>query len=193
MIIDNRYEVYKSFEGGMGKVYLCLDKENNSFPVILKTIKTEFISSPKARTNFLEEANIWVQLGVHPNIVTAYGVEYLPVAHEVYIIAEYVKSLPGLPDASLRSLMLDGQVNQAAAIKYGLHIIFGMKYATSVIPDLIHCDLKPENLLIGFDKVVKICDFGISKSILAEFPSLKNIKNKYYVSDVGKGKFTQRL
>lgn len=177
MIIDNRYEVYKTFEGGMGKVYLCLDKDNKNSPLILKTIKEEYLSTPNARKNFLEEANIWVQLGVHPNIVEAYSVQYLPETHDVYILAEYVKALPGLPDASLRSLMLDGQVNQKAAINYGLHVIYGMLYSLSVIPDLVHCDLKPENLLIGFDKILKICDFGISKSTIAEFPSLHSIQN----------------
>jgi len=176
MNIDNRYEVLKSFEGGMGKVFLCLDKDNKNTPIILKTIKKEYLSTPNARKNFLEEANIWVQLGVHPNIVTAFGVQYLPETHDVYILAEYVKSLPGLPDASLRSIMLDGQVNQKAAINYGLHVIYGMIYALSVIPDLVHCDLKPENFLVGFDKILKICDFGISKSIFAEYPSFNSLQ-----------------
>lgn len=56
--IDGKYKVIKTLTGGMGIVYLCLDIEQNDFPVALKTIKPDYLPNPDARNKFLREANI---------------------------------------------------------------------------------------------------------------------------------------
>ncbi|OGO13641.1 MAG: hypothetical protein A2Y53_07545 [Chloroflexi bacterium RBG_16_47_49] len=168
--IDNKYQVLKVLTGGMGIVYLCLDKEQDDFPVALKTIKPEFLANPDARNKFLREANIWIQLGLHPNIVHAYKVEYFPEKHETYIVTEFIQTPQGLTDASLRSWIITGRNNLERVLNFSIQIIHGMKYATAQIPDLVHRDLKPENILIGPDEIAKVTDFGIASSLYGSVP-----------------------
>jgi tetratricopeptide (TPR) repeat protein len=182
-IIDGRYKVIKTLAGGMGIVYLCLDLNQSDFPVALKTIKPDFLPNSDARSKFLREANIWIQLGFHPNIVHAYKVEYFPETHETFIVTEFIQTPQGLHDASLRSWILDGRIDLERVMNFGIQIIHGMKYATTQIPDLVHRDLKPENILIGPDETAKVSDFGISSSIMSDVPiesgiPKDNIKDK---------------
>jgi len=174
-IIDGRFKVIKTLVGGMGVIHLCLDSEQNDYPVALKMIKPDFLPNPDARRKFLREANIWIQVGLHPNILRALKVEYLPETHETYIVTELIQTPRGLPDASLNSWILAGNINLSRGINFGLHIIRGMKYATSQIPDLVHRDLKPGNILIGPDEIAKVNDFGISSSVQGGAPADINL------------------
>ncbi len=74
-IIANRYEVVKTRAGGMGVVYLCLDRQEDR-PVALKTFRPEYLSDRNARDRFLREGTIWTELGRHPYVVRAYRIEY---------------------------------------------------------------------------------------------------------------------
>lgn len=183
--IDGKYKVIKTLTGGMGIVYLCLDIEQNDFPVALKTIKPDYLPNPDARNKFLREANIWIQIGFHPNIVHAYKVEYIPETHETFIVTEFIQTPQGLPDASLRSWIQDGRIDIEKVFIFGIQIIHGMRHAANQVPDLVHRDLKPENILIGPDEVAKVSDFGISSSIISGVP-IENvipediIQNKSY-------------
>lgn len=168
--INGKYKVIKALTGGMGIVYLCLDKEQDDFPVALKTIKPDYLPNPDARSKFLREANIWIQIGFHPNIVHALKIEYFPETHETFIATEFIQTPQGLPDASLRSWILDGRIDLERIFNFGIQIIHGMKYATTQIPDLVHRDLKPENILIGPDEIAKVSDFGIASSIISDAP-----------------------
>ncbi len=88
-------------EGGMGAVYFCLDHNNGSRPVALKTFKPEFLPDRSARDRFLREGTTWVGLGSHPNIVRCHTVEYIdPVA---FLVLELIAKEPDRQDASLRS------------------------------------------------------------------------------------------
>jgi serine/threonine protein kinase len=172
LIIDRRYKVFKSLAGGMGQVYFCFDVINDNFPVAIKTIRLDLLPTSFARSKFLREANIWIHLGNHPNVVKAYGVQYIPEKHETYIVTELVQPPQGLTDPSLRSWLQNGDINFDRAMKFGLHMIRGMRYATTKIPDLVHRDLKPENILIGMDEIAKIHDFGIASSLTSEIPGV---------------------
>ena len=61
--INNRYEVVRVLEGGMGLVYLCIDHEQEARPVALKTFKPKFLPDRHTRDRFLREGTIgshWV-------------------------------------------------------------------------------------------------------------------------------------
>jgi len=161
-IIANRYKVIKTLSGGMGIVYLCVDTKQESFPVALKTFKSEYLPDQNARERFMREAAIWVEIGWHPNIVQAYRVEYVTLTHAVYIVLEMVPLLPGKMDPSLRSLLTAGKaISLEKTLEIGLEISRGMKFATTKIPGLVHRDLKPENILISPDGSAHITDFGL--------------------------------
>ncbi len=160
--IANRYKVKKTIFGGMGVVYLCGDTEQDDFPVALKTFKPQYLSDKKIRDQFLHEAAIWVEIGWHPNIVQAYRSEYISSSHEIYLVLEMLPSLSGKKDPSLRSRITRGVgVSLEKTLKLLLDVTRGMKYATTKIPGLIHCDLKPENIYIGPDDRARISDFGL--------------------------------
>ncbi len=160
--IADRYKVIKTLSGGMGLIYLCLDTQQNDFPVALKTFKPEYLPDQNTRERFLREASVWVEIGWHPNIVQAYRTEYVTSTHEIYILLEMLPPLPGKNDPSLRTLMIPGVgIKVEKTLKIALDTTRGMKYATTKVPGLIHRDLKPENILIGPDGSARITDFGI--------------------------------
>lgn len=162
-IIHHRYQIVKSLSGGMGIVHLCLDIDNDNFPVALKTFKPEFLSDLILRDRFLREATIWVDLGFHSNIVQAYKVIRLPENQSVHIIMQLIPTPKGYPDPSLRSrLSIGPPFTPEKGLVLILGIIQGMKYASSKIPTLVHRDLKPENILLGANGEPKITDFGLA-------------------------------
>lgn len=88
--IAGHYEVVSHpLMGGMGIVYLCLDRQKQR-PVALKTFKPEYLPDRAARDRFLREGTVWVGLGAHPHIVRCYGVEYIGDGSEVYLVLELV-------------------------------------------------------------------------------------------------------
>ncbi len=88
--IAGRYEVAgRPMMGGMGIVYLCLDHQENR-PVALKTFKPECLPNRAARDRFLREGSAWVDLGRHPHIVRACGVERVGDGRKVCLVLELV-------------------------------------------------------------------------------------------------------
>jgi serine/threonine protein kinase len=161
-IIANRYKVNKTIFGGLGVIYLCDDTEQDDFSVALKTFKSQYLSDKNIRAQFLHEAAVWVEIGWHPNIVQAYRTEYDSISHEIYLVLEMLPSLSGKKDPSLRSWLTRGVgVTIEQTLKLLLEVTRGMKYATTKIPELIHCDLKPENIYVGPDSSAHISDFGL--------------------------------
>ncbi len=161
-IIANRYKVNKTIFGGMGVVFLCDDTEQGDFPVALKTIKTQYSSDKNIRAQFLHEAEIWVEIGWHPNIVHAYRCEYISKSHEIYLVLEKFPTLFRKNDPSLRSWITRGVgVSIGNTLNLLLDVTRGMKYVTTKIPGLVHCDLKPDNINVGPDGHARIGDFGL--------------------------------
>jgi serine/threonine protein kinase len=164
-IIANRYKVKQEIFGGMGVIYLCVDAEQNNHPVVLKTCKPQYLSDVNVRAQFFREAVLWVEIGWHPNIVQAYRAEYDSTSHELYLALEMVPSLSGDRNPTLRSWMHHGvEINLEKTLKLMLEVTRGMKHATSRVPGLIHCDLKPENIFIAPDSRGCVSDFGLVTS-----------------------------
>jgi serine/threonine protein kinase len=161
-LIANRYKVKKTIFGGMGVIYQCDDSEQDNLPVALKTFKPQYLSDHKFRAQFLQEASIWVEIGWHPNIVQAYRTEYIYPSHEIYLVLEWLPTVLGDDDPSLRSKIRQGEVrNVEKMLNLLLDVTRGMKYATLKVPGIIHRDIKPENIQIGVDGHARISDFGL--------------------------------
>lgn len=169
--IRGEYEVRESYEGGMGVVVAVYNLRHQRM-YALKTLREELLLSRRAREGFENECRFWVSLD-NPYIVPAY---FTPVMSGRFFVAmEYIE-----PDADGRVTLLDHIQGEASIplgtiLMWALQICHAMEYARG--KGLVcHRDLKPQNILIGRDRVAKITDFGTVKTKDISSPGLTNLQ-----------------
>ncbi|MCX7804508.1 MAG: tetratricopeptide repeat protein [Planctomycetota bacterium] len=138
--------------GGMGVVYKCLDLARYE-PVAVKSPAAAIAHSDNLKRRFMREAETWVGLGWHPNIVRAYRVmefEWLP-----RIVLEYVDG--GSLDEMLEQR--PGGLDIVQGLDIAIQICWGMAFAHD--RGIVHRDLKPHNVLIAGDGTAKVTDLGL--------------------------------
>jgi serine/threonine-protein kinase len=153
--LAGRYQLLSRLgTGGMAHVFQARDL-NLQRMVAVKLLREDLISDPTFHARFLQEARAAANLS-HPNIVTIhdFGID----AHEYFFVMELVGGTD-LKTLLRRRLRLDvvetlGIMTQACA---------GVGYAHRA--GLIHCDLKPQNILVAADGRTKIADFGIARAL----------------------------
>ncbi|MEO8499804.1 MAG: tetratricopeptide repeat protein, partial [Vicinamibacteria bacterium] len=144
-------------EGGFGIVYLARSLASNEI-VAVKALRVELLRDAKARAMFEKEARIWMDLGVHPNLVRARWIT--EIGGRLYIAMDYVRAGAGRPN-SLEGHLAKGPIAPDKALQWAIEFCRGMEYAMSK-GIRCHRDIKPANILIGSDEVLKISDFGIA-------------------------------
>lgn len=151
-LLAERYRIMKSLgEGGMADVYLAKDEILHR-DVAIKILRGDLSSDPITLLRFQREASA-VSMLHHPNVVEIYDVGEWE--HRHYIVMEYI------PGKTLKQLIaLRGALDKEEAVSI-------MKQLTSAIVhahehNLIHRDIKPQNVLVKDDGTVKITDFGIA-------------------------------
>ena len=137
--------------GGMGAVYLVRDNATGR-PFAVKTTR---VADDAHRRGFLKELQIWIDLPEHPNLVTCRF--FRTIEDQVLIFADYANG-GSLADAISRRTMthLEQMLDVAIQFAWGLHAAHEV--------GVIHRDVKPANVLLHEDGVVKITDFGISSA-----------------------------
>jgi len=143
--------------GGMGSVFLAWHTIMNR-AVALKIIAKELGSDPAALERFFTEARAVAALD-HPNIVHAYD-----VANEgdrYYLVMEYVEGRD-----LQRIVEQNGPLDFALAADYIRQAAEGLAHAHD--RNVIHCDIKPANLLVNQQGVVKILDMGMARAVGVE-------------------------
>ena len=151
--IDNRYEILDIKEGGMGIVYISCDRESYQIFAI-KTFKKEYLWDEAAINRFMREAETWVNLDLHDNIVRASVVK--KIEGKPFIFLEYIDG------GDLTSYI--GKLDVPKAVDFASQFCVGMDYAydkSGIIPR----DIKPSNVMITNDGILKITDFGLVKSL----------------------------
>ena len=143
--------------GGMGVVYLA-DDTRLARPVTLKVLRSQDISDDKRRERLRLEARAAAAL-VHPNVAAVYALE--EISGQLFIVSEYV---PG--HTARERLDASGPLPVEDAVAVALQVARGLDAAHR--QGIIHRDLKPENILIGDNRVVRILDFGIARTITSE-------------------------
>ena len=160
--IDGEYKVLKVFGGvgrsGMGVVYLVEHRDAPS-PFVLKTYQGG--ADPESRRMFVTEAKAWVDVGPHPNVVQALWVR--DIAGSLFVAAEYIA--PDDNDRNSLTHYLEGpRVRTEVALGWAAQFCHGMRFSSNM-GVVAHRDIKPDNLMIGSDGVLKVTDFGLAKSI----------------------------
>jgi serine/threonine-protein kinase len=135
----------------MAVVDLATD-ERLDRPVALKRLAENFARDPELRARFLRESRLAARLS-HPNVVRVYDVGEDGV--QPFIAMEYVDG-ESLADLLAR----EGPQSAARATELGIQICRGL--AAVHAAGLVHRDVKPQNLLLRSDGVLKLGDFGIA-------------------------------
>ncbi len=139
--------------GGMGVVYRAVD-EALARTVALKTLLPALTADPEFVARFKREAQSAAALN-HPNITQIYAIG--EEGSTPFFAMEWIqgKSLEGLVKEK-------GALDPLEATRYIRQSAEGLRHAAS--KDLIHRDVKPSNLMLADDGVVKITDFGLAKA-----------------------------
>lgn len=154
--IAGRFAVHQALEGGMGEVYLCTDLDVGQ-PFALKTFQARFLNNARLQLLFEREANAWIALGRHPNIV--HCIYFAVFDNLPFVVLEWVSNKEERP--SLRQWLQYGIATEKAAVSLLIDVCQGLSHAARVHLGVVHRDLKPENILIGRDGTAKITDFGL--------------------------------
>jgi len=144
-------------EGGFGIVYLVGATDSGQL-LALKAMRSELLRDHRALEMFRKEAQIWIELGRHPNLVRAQWVK--EIGGRLYLAMEYVRGVPGKPN-SLDGYLAKRLVTPELALRWAVEFCHGMQHAVSR-GIRCHRDIKPANILIAEDGHVRISDFGIA-------------------------------
>lgn len=139
-------------DGGMGEVYLAEDT-NLKRKVALKFLPKEYSRNPEAKKRFMSEARLASTLN-HNNICVIHEISETDYG-QLFISMNYCRG------ETLQKKILEDQFNIKEILKYITQIAKGLEKAHS--KGIVHCDIKPSNIIITDDGVAKIVDFGIAK------------------------------
>lgn len=160
IVLNDRYKLEERIgSGGMAVVYRAHDLtlERN---VAIKLLRENFSINPAFQERFRQEAKAAANLS-HPNIVTVhdFGLD----AGRIFIVMEYV------PGTDLKSILQrKGRIPEKDTISIIVQACAGVGYAHR--SGLVHCDIKPHNMLITPDKRLKVTDFGIARALASIQP-----------------------
>ena len=136
--------------GGVGTIWYA-ERRSDGRPVVLKVPVQD---DERTGMSFLQEISVWKELD-HPNIVKVSAVNILPVP---FIEMEFL-------DHSLADLKVPLSFEKTLQVMYG--IISALAYAHR--RGIIHCDLKPTNILMDSDDLPKLTDWGLSRSTSSQW------------------------
>jgi WD40 repeat protein len=150
-------------QGGMGQVYKVRHREWG-VELAVKTSRPESLSAVGGVEKFEQEAETWVNLGLHPHVVSCYyirRVDGIPCVFAEYVsggslhdwiapgVGEAGRLYSGGPDKTLLRLL-----------DMSIQFAWGLKYSHD--QGLIHLDIKPANVMVTTDGLAKVTDFGLA-------------------------------
>ncbi len=147
-----RYEIRSQLgAGGMGEVYLAWDVTLDR-KVALKLLPEKVAANERRMLRFVQEAKAASALN-HPNIITIHEIGTEPGAH--FIATEFIDG------ETLRHHMARAPLMITEAIEIALQVASALSSAHAA--GIIHRDVKPENIMLRRDGIVKVLDFGLAK------------------------------
>lgn len=169
-MVLGRYELLLPIaQGGMATVWAARQKGSRGFQktVAIKTMLPALSDDPQFEQMFLDEASLASRIH-HPNVA-----EILDVGEQddvIYIVMEWVdgEALSVLTKTSKKNNVTFPQrialriVRQACS---GLHAAHELRDENDQSLDLVHRDVSPQNILVSYDGIVKMVDFGVAKAL----------------------------
>jgi serine/threonine-protein kinase len=162
-LLNNRYQLEElQGSGGMATVYRARDLMLERM-VAVKILRQDFSTDAEFRERFRLEAKSAANLS-HANIVTVhdFGLD----ANQLFIVMEYV------PGTDLKTILQQrGRLPVEEAVSLLIQACAGLGYAHRA--GLVHCDVKPQNMLVTPDLRLKVTDFGIARALSTIHPDEK--------------------
>src|SRR2546428_9352469 len=147
-----RYEIRSKIgAGGMGEVYLALDTKQDR-KVALKILPAEVSAHPDRMKRFVQEAKAASALN-HPNIIAIHEIDETDSIN--FIATEFIDG------ETLRERMQNAPMKLAEVLDVAAQIASALSAAHAV--GIVHRDVKPENVMLRRDGIVKVLDFGLAK------------------------------
>jgi serine/threonine-protein kinase len=148
----DRYQIRAPLgKGGMSEVYIAEDTRLKR-PVALKVLREKYSEDEVSLQRFQQEAFAASALN-HPHILTVFDIGYEAGTH--FIATEFVQGEP------LRKLIERGPMSVDDALNIAVQVADALAAAHRA--QIIHRDVKPENIMVGANQHVKLLDFGIAK------------------------------
>jgi serine/threonine-protein kinase len=162
-LLNNRYHLLQPLgSGGMAVVYKAMDTMLERM-VSVKILRENYSSDEEFRERFKQEAKAAANLS-HPNIVTVY--DFGLDNDKVFIVSEYIDG------TDLKSLIRKrDHFSIEDAVGLIVQACAGIGYAHRA--GLVHCDIKPHNMLVSNDFRLKVTDFGIARALATIHPDEK--------------------
>ena len=152
MILDDRYEIIELIgSGGMAYVYKALCHRLNRYDAI-KIMRDETAANEEFRKRFRAESQAVAMLS-HPNIVSVYDVSHSDDIE--YIVMELVDGI-----TLKQYLQKAGALCPSEVLSFTTQIAKALKHAHN--KGIIHRDIKPQNIMLLRDGMIKVADFGIA-------------------------------
>ena len=159
-LLNNRYQLLQRVgSGGMAEVFRARDSMLERY-VAIKVLRADYTGNESFQERFRQEARAAANLS-HPNIVTVhdFGLD----RGQLFIVMEHV------PGSDLKTLLRKrGRFTVEEAIPLIVQACAGIGYAHRA--GLVHCDVKPHNMLVTPDKRLKVTDFGIARALATIHP-----------------------
>lgn len=160
-VLDGLYAVTAIFTGGgMGMVYRVRHLDWN-IDLALKHPRRELLDEEYMVSLFERECEAWVGIGLHPHIATCHYVRQ--ISHLPCVFAEFVEG-GSLRDWIISKRLYRGEEAATVARIIGVAIQFAWGLDWAHQHGLIHQDVKPGNVLMTANGIVKVTDFGLAKA-----------------------------
>ncbi len=137
--------------GGMGEVYLAQDTKLDR-KVALKILPADVAAHPDRMKRFVQEAKAASALN-HPNIITIYEIEQIDSMN--FIATEFIDG------ETLRERMRIAAMKLSEVLDVAIQTASAL--STAHAAGIVHRDIKPDNIMVRRDGIVKVLDFGLAK------------------------------
>jgi serine/threonine-protein kinase len=154
--------------GGMGEVFLATAGgiEGAERPCVVKIIRREHAADPSFLARFFDEARIQAQLD-HPGVARVLEATTDPTG-KPFVVVEYVEGR-NLAEVRNRGSQLNATINWAEAVAVGVALTEALAHvhertdSNGKALDIVHRDLSPQNVMVGYSGDVKLIDFGTAR------------------------------
>jgi eukaryotic-like serine/threonine-protein kinase len=178
-ILRGRYRICERIgQGGMGNIYLADDLRLEGRRCALKEVEHDRTVPAKllkeARQQFLHEATVLARLD-HPNLPKVS--DFFSIGPRDYLVMDYI------PGKDLRGLMLDAKqknifLSEEDVLSWANQLAEALTYLHGQTPPLVHRDVKPSNLKINANGLLKLVDFGLVKALVPDEMTITVIQGR---------------